>query len=172
MIKYYLKSNGQEVKVGDTIKVSSQTNTPFGVGTTTIHVTMTQDLIPMLLEHDVIEKRETSEKKDLKHYIRRVARRFDMTFPEAESMLSTFVEAEPVVAFTMLLKEISLHMNKDVDISKLPKVYVVSTVNGKVCEIQKKDIKTYAHFAAFKSKEQAYEALELLKGLHQHMYGK
>ena len=30
MIKYYLKSNGQEVKVGDTIKVSSQTNTQIG----------------------------------------------------------------------------------------------------------------------------------------------
>ena len=172
MIKYYLKSNGQEVKIGDTIKVSSQTNTPFGVGTTVIHVTMTQDLIPMLIEHDVIEKREMNEKKDLKYYVRRVARRFDMTFPEAEDMLGTFVGAEPVVAFTMLLKEISLYMNKDIDISKLPKVYVVSTVNGKVYEVLKKDIKTYAHFAAFKSKEQAYEALELLKHLHQHMYGK
>lgn len=171
MIKYYLKSNGQEVKVGDTIKVSSQTSTPFGVGTTVIHVTMTQDLIPKLIENDVIEKRDT-DSKDMKFYVRKVARRFGITFPEAEDMLGTFINVEPVLALNTLLKEMSIHMNKDVDISKLPKVYVISTVNGQVCEIQKSAIRNYAHFAAFRSKEQAYEAMRLLKHLLEHMYGK
>lgn len=170
MIKYYLKSNGQEVKVGDMIKVSSQTNTPFGIGTTVVHVTMTQDLIPKLIKNNVIEKRD-SDNKDMKFYVRKVARRFNISFPEAENMLSTFVSVEPVLALTMLLKEMSLHMNKDIDISKLPKVYVISTVNGQICEIQKDAIKTYAHFAAFKSKEQAHKAMGLLKHILEHMYG-
>lgn len=171
MIKYYLKSNGQEVKIGDTLKVSSQSDTPFGIGTTTIHVTMTQDLIPLLIEHEVIEKREVGG-KDLKFYIRRVARRFDLTFPEAEAMLENFVCNEPVIALALLLKEMSLYMNKDINLASLPKVYVLSTINGKIYEVQKGDIKTYAHFAAFKSKEQLQEASALLKDLLISMYGK
>lgn len=171
MIKYYLKSDGQEVKIGETIQVSTRTNTPFGVGTTTLHVVMSQDTIPLLLEHEVIEKRETSN-KGLRFYVRKVARRFNMSYPEAAEMLDNFIEKEPVVALTMLLKEMSLNMNKDISISRLPKVYVISTINGEICEVLKEDIRSYDHFAAFKSKEQAQEAYNLLKDLLTRMYGK
>jgi len=171
MVKYYLKSNGQEVKVGDTIQVSTQTDTPFGVATATVHVMMTQATIPLLLEHEVIEQKEVGG-KGLKFYVRKVARRFGMSFPDAESMLNLFIEREPVIALSMLLKEMSLDMNKDVKLSNLPKVYSLSTVDGGICEIQKKDVKTYAHFAAFKSKEQLLEACGLLKELLIKMYGK
>ena len=169
MIKYYLKTNGQEVKVGDTIKISSQTETPFGVGTTVLHVTMTQDLIPMLLEHEVIEKRESD--KDLRVYIKKFAKRFGLSFSGAKEMLSVFIEKEPALAASALLKEISITLNMDKgSLADLPKVYVISSINGKIYEVPKKDIKTYAHFAPFRSREQAKEAYDLLGTLLNDMY--
>ena len=72
----------------------------------------------------------------------------------------------------LLLKEIAIEIDNRYEghISKNPEIYCVSVLNGEIKKINKNNIHTYKHFAAFRTKEDALEAIRILKLLYQDMF--
>ena len=86
--------------------------------------------------------------------------------------LSSLAIVNSGVVFSLLLKEIAIEIDNRYEghISKSPEIYCVSVLNGKIKKINKNNIHTYKHFAAFRTKEDALEAIRILKVLYQDMF--
>lgn len=171
-MKYKLKSNGKEVKIGDTIAVTTTVETLFGDATATVHVTLTQDNISKLVEHDVIVEEE--EKLNAAICIAKIASKLGITEEEVRNLMRGLMEADmyaPVLQ--MLLRAASEYLSPPIKIVKnMPKVYTISLIDGRVHEIQTVSIKSYDHFAYFVSKSQAKQVRTMLDDLFGAMYGK
>lgn len=170
-MKYYLKSNGKEVSIGDTIPVTTRVATVFGEATATAHVTITQANIQKLIEHNIIIKKDDTITVDICFDI--IAKKMSITAEDAKLLIRGLIEGGLFApALQMLLKAASTYLSPGVHAVKtLPKVYTISLIDGRVHEVNTTDIKTYAHFAYFVSKTQAKQVRAMLKDLFREMYG-
>lgn len=168
--KYFLKSNGKEIKEGEEITLSRKEMTPFGVFKIQVTMPFYEEGADVLIDKGVIERRENKE-DDIPmnegFYINRLERK------HLGTIFHILCEKYPSLAFQMLLKEIALYMeqNDGEPLSSYDKVYAISTINGKIVEIPKEKIHNYSTFAAFSSRENAEKAKKILKILHDRLYG-
>lgn len=153
MKKYILLSNGKEVKVGDTIKVS---------------IKLSDDLLSKMIEEGVIQEKEYYP-TDVSYYIQKAAKYLDMPCCDVDDMLSVLVEKYPLSALQILLKTISIEMTKDVNYAKLNGVYAISLYEGFVYKIDK--CKNY-RIAWFDTEAKAKLAKKILKPFFDAIYGK
>ncbi len=169
-MKLYLNSNDKEVKLGETIPIEVNVDTPFGKAQATVYVTITSDNINELLEHEIIRKKENLTPSLLSKMI---AEKLGFTIAETEVLLKTMLDAGMAApALNMLFKAASDYLAPDLKAVKaLPKVYTISLVDGRVHEIQTTDIGTYDHFAYFVSKTQAKQVRGMFKDLLSTLYG-
>ena len=188
MKKYFLK-DGKEVKFGDFILGTHK----VGDTVTKILTTFNKSSIHILKELGiVIEKDEKNEKdkedeKDkvainnelIESYIRDVhnyiANKLDLTIEEVIDYMANMYKVCPIAVLNIYLKRISHKLNKKHDktpIRNLPKIYIISTYNGKVSSVCPKDIKNLKHFAWFRSKEDAEFARKCVIGLITDIFGK
>lgn len=171
-MKYILNDSGKEVKIGDTIAVSTTVNTIFGPATATAHVVITQDNIKKLVENGVVIKRED---KILSRAIcyKIIAEKLQISEDEVVNILGEmFGLGVYTPGLQLLLKAASDYLSPDIaTLKSLPKVYTISLVDGRVHEIQTTDIKTYDHFAYFVSKTQAKHVRTMFKDVFIMMYG-
>ena len=100
------------------------------------------------------------------------ADKLKLNSPIGNMFLGSLVTVNPGVVFSLLLKEIAIEIDNRYEghISKSPKIYTVSALNGEIKKINKDNIHTYKHFAAFRTKEDALEAINILKVLYQDMF--
>ena len=188
MKKYFLK-NGKEVKFGDFVLGTHK----VGDTVTKILTTFNESSIHILKELGiVIEKDEKDEKdkenkeskvtinneliesyiKDVHNYI---ANKLNLSIAEVIDYMANMYKVCPIAALNIYLKRISHKLNKKYDktpIRELPKIYIISTYNGKVSSVCPKDIKNLKHFAWFRSKEDAEFARKCVIGLITDMFGK
>ena len=121
MVKYYAKGTTKEVKVGQTLTVEMNVNTPFGVGRTQVDVVVTQATLEELIKKGLVEKREDKAinaaeiLESLKPYIRRFARKHDLDFPKACVILAEIYELSPRAYIQVLLEQISEVKNRGKD---------------------------------------------------------
>lgn len=169
-MKFYLNSNDREVKIGDTIPVEADVDTPFGQTVATVYITVTRDNLPKLLQHNIIRKKEDLTPSLLSKMI---AEKLGFTIAETEVLLKTMLDAGMAAsALNMLFKAASDYLSPGVKTVKtLPKVYTISFIDGRVHEIQTTDIGTYDHFAYFVSKTQAKQVRNMFKDLLSTLYG-
>lgn len=164
---YILKSNGKEVKIGEIIKASKELEIPFGKGTTTVCVKMTEDNIPILLEEGyIIEKPSDKEiPTDVDYYISKVANKLGWKEKKFRNYLEVLASINPIGAFNILLKAIAIELDKKYPnhISKSENIFIVSVFDGSIRQADKSHIKTYKHFSAFRTREDAQFALHVLK---------
>jgi hypothetical protein len=119
MVKYYLKNTDKEVKVGDRITISVPTSTPYGQAKCDIEVLVTQETLNQLVEDNLVDKRE-EQKINFEYYepfIRRIARKHDITFHEACEFLDN-------------LKDISVHAHNAVMLEAMADVFNGDKVVG------------------------------------------
>lgn len=171
MDKYYLKANGKEVKVGDIIKVCKKIETEFGYGAFTIHVELTKDLIPKLIEKGILEAREDIQ-LDIKYFINKFAKRYGIEEKVAISLIDKMIVNDPSNALRLLLKEVSLYFNSEEELKTLSQVYTISSLDGKVCPICLDNVKSnMIPFAAFASRKKAKKAKGILYPIFLELYG-
>lgn len=106
MIKYYLKDSKQEVKVGDKITISVPTSTPYGQAKCEVNVVVTQESLKQLIRDNLVIAQEENpiNFEDYKPFIRRLARKCNITFPEAVELLDS-IKSVSIYAHNILLKE-------------------------------------------------------------------
>ena len=185
MKKYFLK-DGKEVKFGDFILGTHK----VGDIVTKILTTFNESSIHILKELGIViekdEKDKENEKdkvainnelvesyiKDVHNYI---ANKLSLTIEEVIDYMASLYKICPIAVLNIYLKRISYKLNKKYDktpIRNLPKIYIISTYNGKVSSVCPKDIKNLKHFAWFRSKEDAEFARKCVIGLITDMFGK
>lgn len=164
MTRFYLK-DGQEVKVGSTIRVESKTKTPFGEGITSVDVVITEDIIPILVEKDIITAKD-DEDATIKSYVRRVARTHSMDYPEVSAFLGIMLHHDEFLVLYLLLKAAS---EKAMCEYKGDTCCVIHMHTGRLISIKNEDIPS--HVLVFPSVEKAKEAINVLRGLFREVYG-
>lgn len=170
MIKFYLKDNNKEVKIGDTIAVSVKVNTIFGEANATAHVVVNQDSLKKLIEQGIVIKKDTTAPTvDL--FISMLADRLEISIEEIKGLLNGFLDkGVHGIVLQLLLKEASTYFARQESAELGTQVYTIALHDGRIHAINITDVKKYDHFAYFVTKSQAKQAKSVLYGLFKEMY--
>ena len=154
--RYIFKKSGSAINIGDEID--------FG----RVSVIVSESNIPLLIRYNIIEEVELN----INDYAKRITDKLKLNSSIGNFFLASLTTVNPGVVFSLLLKEIAIEIDNRYEghISKSPEIYCVSVLNGKIKKINKNNIHTYKHFAAFRTKEDALEAIRILKVLYQDMF--
>ena len=154
--RYIFKKSGSAINIGDKIN--------FG----RISVIVSKTNIPLLIRYNIIEEVELN----INDYAKRITDKLKLDSTIGNLFLGSLATVNLGVVFSLLLKEIAVEIDNRYEghISKSPEIYSVSALNGEIKKINKNNIHTYRHFAAFRTKEDALEAIHILKDLYQDMF--
>lgn len=174
MKKIYL-ANGKEVQIGDTLtRVSKVKDSFFGKGIVKQHIVVTKDILPELLKAGIVTTTKPAKSEvpmELGYYVQKIADKFGWRIERAYSYLYDIDSVLPAAAFSMVLREIAIELDKKYEdhIEKSPEIYVISMLDGRITKANKAHIKNYRNFAAFRSVNDAKIACritrKILKGL-------
>lgn len=160
MIKFYLKDNNQEVKVGDKITISVPTSTPYGQAKCEVNVVVTQESLKQLIKDGLVFSEEKSiDLEDYKLFIRRLARKCNITFPEAIELLDSIKSVSLYAHNTLLLEMIAEVYNRDKEIPHY--VYVIG--NNTILYVDIKNV----HQPFFITREDAQKAAYLMRPFYE-----
>ena len=95
-----------------------------------------------------------------------------ISYVEAPNMENNVDAILPSAAFSMVLREIAIELDKKYKdhINNSPEIYVISLLNGKITKATKAHIKNYRNFAAFRSIEDAKIACRITKDILKEMF--
>ena len=168
MKKFIMTSNGKEIKIGDVITVTEVVKTPFTVAKIDTTIKVTEEVLPLLIKEGKVTAVEengcdifkiwANAWKSLVYKTGLSSKRLALAFDVAEKV-------NPWAVVQVILKEIAIELDKQYDnhISNSEKIYAISPQDGKIHEINKKTIKSYKAFPAFRTVEDAKIACSLLK---------
>ena len=118
---------------------------------------------------------EAREQKPLTipYFIQKVADRKGWKYEKANGWLAGIEEISPVAAFSIILREIAIELDKKYEdhIENSEEIYIISTANGRIIKANKKGIKNYKNFAAFRTMEDAKLAYNIMKSKIKGMFG-
>lgn len=166
MKKFILVKNGKEINFGDKILITKSVNTPLGITIVRKVAIVTKELMDKLIKDDkvnVVEEKDIN--KIWNNAIENLAKKTNWKEEKLLNILNTLHLANPWAATQMVLREIAIELDKKYDdhINKSEKIYVISPQDGRIHEINKKTIKNYKAFPAFRSIEDAKIACSLIR---------
>ena len=166
MKKFIVADSGKEINFGDKVLIVETVNYPLGV--TKIHRTavVTKELMDKLIKDgkvNVVGERDIN--KIWNDAIRSLAKKTNWKEEKLLNILATLHLANPWAATQMVLREIAIELDKKYDdhINKSEKIYVISPQDGRIHEINKKTVKNYKAFPAFRNIEDAKIACSLIR---------
>ena len=178
MDKLYLK-NGKEVHMGDTISHCTEAVDPaLGKVKATVVIPVTDDTLPELLKADILTltkcQAEYKAPTDVAYYVRKVSERMGWKPEKAGNFLNNVHKIYPSAAFSIVLREIAIELDKTYDdhIKDSPEIFVISNLDGRITKANKAVIKNYRNFAAFRSIEDAKIACKILREVLRELYAK
>lgn len=142
---------------------------------------LTEELVDYLVGLGVlvlIDAHEQSKEKtatvnlDLGYYIEKIGKKCGMERDAAIDLFNALYNLNPVSAFSMVLKQIALELDKKYPdhIRDSKRIFSVSTTNGTIIEIPVKTIRSYRNFAAFRSIEDAKVACKICRAMLKDMF--
>ena len=166
MKKFIVVKNGKEINFGDKILITKSVNTPLGITIVSKVAIVTKELMDKLIKDgkvNVVEEKDTN--KIWNNAIENLAKKTNWKEEKLLNILNTLHLANPWAATQMVLREIAIELDKKYDdhINKSEKIYVISPQDGRIHEINKKTIKNYKAFPAFRSIEDAKIACSLIR---------
>lgn len=166
MMKFIVAKSGKEINLGDKILIVGAVNTPVGMIKAQKTVTVTKELMSKFIKDgkvNVVEERDTN--KIWSNAIESLSKKTNWKEEKLLNILTTLHLANPWAATQMVLKEIAIELDKKYDdhINKSEKIYAISPQDGRIHEINKKTIKNYKAFPAFRSIEDAKIACSLIR---------
>lgn len=178
MDKLYLK-NGKEVHMGDTISLCTEAVDPiFGKVKTTVAIPVTDATLPKLLKTGILTmtkcQAEGKVPTDVTYYVEKLAERIGWKPEKAGNFLNNVHKIYPNAAFSIVLREIAIELDKAYDdhIQDSPEIFVISNLDGRITKANKAVIKNYRNFAAFRSVEDAKIACKILREVLRELYAK
>ena len=166
MKKFILADSGKEINFGDRILIVGDINTPLSVAKVQRVAVVTKELMGKLIKDgkvNVVE--ENSINKIWNDAIKSLAKKTNWKEEKLLNILATLHLANPWAATQMVLREIAIELDKKYDdhINKSEKIYIISPQDGRIHEINKKTVKNYKAFSAFRSIEDAKIACSLIR---------
>lgn len=174
MNKLKLKETGKEVKMGEKlIKVVEL----FGVPVSVAQVEVNETTLPDLIKHGIVVAEGSDSDIDvtIESAVQHLANRIGWNKENLEKYFNNLYKISPAAVFEIVLKEVAILLDERYPdhISNSKEIWVINKVNG---EIQKlKDlskIKSFQHFAAFRSLEDALVAKRVMAPALKDLYGK
>ena len=166
MKKFIVVKNGKEINFGDKILITKSVNTPIGITIVSKVAIVTKELMDKLIKDgkvNVVEEKDIN--KIWNNAIENLTKKTNWKEEKLLNILNTLHLANPWVATQMVLREIAIELDKKYDdhINKSEKIYVISPQDGRIHEINKKTVKNYKAFPAFRSIEDAKIACSLIR---------
>ena len=172
MNKLKLKETGKEVKMGEKlIKVVEL----FGIPVPVAQIEVNETTLPDLIKHGIVVTEGSDSGIDItiEGAVQHLANRIGWNKENLERYFNNLYKISPAAVFEIVLKEVAILLDKKYHnhISNSKQTWVINKVNG---EIQKlKDlskIKSFQHFAAFRSLEDAKIACRITRDLLKEMF--
>ena len=166
MIKFIVAKSGKEINLGDKILIVGAVNTPVGMIKAQKIVTVTKELMSKFIKDgkvNVVEEKDTD--KIWSNAIESLSKKTNWKEEKLLNILTTLHLANPWAATQMVLREIAIELDKKYDdhINKSEKIYAISPQDGRIHEVNKKTVKNYKAFPAFRSIEDAKIACSLIR---------
>ena len=166
MKKFILADSGKEIKFGDRILIIEHVNTPLSVARVQRVDVVTKELMSKLIKDgkvNVVE--ENGINKIWNDAIKSLAKKTNWKEDKLLNILATLHLANPWAATQMVLREIAIELDKKYDdhINNSEKIYAISPQDGRIHEVNKKTVKNYKAFPAFRSIEDAKIACSLIR---------
>ena len=178
MGKIYLKKNGEEVQVGETISYCTKFNTKFGKVETSGTIMITEEIIPLLVNMGILVKDAPTTTKgistNIAYYIDKLANRMKWKPEKTANFLDTIASIYPIAAFNILLREIAIELDTQYDdhIENSPEIYAISNLDGRITKVNKALVRNYRNFAAFRSVKDAKIACKIMREVLKDLYAK
>lgn len=166
MMKFIVAKSGKEINLGDKILIVEAVNTPVGMIEALKIVTVIKELMSKFIKDgkvNVVEEKDTN--KIWSNAIESLSKKTNWKEEKLLNILTTLHLANPWAATQMVLREIAIELDKKYDdhINKSEKIYAISPQDGRIHEINKKTVKNYKAFPAFRSIEDAKIACSLIR---------
>lgn len=174
MNKLKLKQTGKEVKMGEKlIKVVEL----FGIPVSVAEIDVNETTLPDLIKQGIVvaEGSDSDINITIEGAVQHLANRIGWNRENLEKYFNNLYKISPAAVFEIVLKEVAILLDEKYPdhISNSKEIWVIDKVNG---EIQKlKDlskIKSFQHFAAFRSLEDALVAKRVMAPALKDLYGK
>ena len=174
MNKLKLKKTGKEVKMGEKlIKVVNLCGIPLPIAQVEINKTT----LPDLIKHGIIVAEGSDSDIDItiEGAIQHLANRIGWNKENLEKYLSNLYKISPAAAFEIVLKEVAILLDEKYPghINNSKEIWVINKVNGEIQKLKDMSkIKSFQHFAAFRSLEDALVAKKIMAPTLQDLYGR
>lgn len=167
MKKFIVADSGKEINFGDKVLIVETVDTPLGVARIKRTATVTKELMIKLIKDGKVNVVKDSNTNEIwNNAIESLAKKTNWKEEKLLNILTTIHLANPWAATQMVLREIAIELDKKYDdhINKSEKIYAISPQDGRIHEINKKTVKNYKAFPAFRSVEDAKIACGLIRG--------
>lgn len=178
MGKIYLKKNGEEVQIGETISYCTKFNTKFGKVETSGTIMVTEEIVPLLVKMGILVKDTPTTTKgintEISYYINKLGRKLGWAPEKMARFLDNIDAIYPIAAFNILLREIAIELDTQYEdhIENSPEIYAISNLDGRITKVNKALVRNYRNFAAFRSIEDAKIACKIMREVLKDLYAK
>lgn len=166
MKKFIVANSGKEINFGDKILIVETVNTPLSVARVQRVAVVTKELMGKLIKDGKVNVVEENDINNIwNDAIKSLAKKTNWKEEKLLNILATLHLANPWAATQMVLREIAIELDKKYDdhINESKKIYAISPQDGRIHEINKKTVKNYKAFPAFRSIEDAKIACSLIR---------
>ena len=172
MNKLKLKETGKEVKMGEKlIKVVEL----FGIPVPVAQIEINETTLPDLIKHGIVVAEGSDSGIDItiEGAVQHLANRIGWNKENLERYFSNLYKISPAAVFEIVLKEVAILLDKKYPnhISNSKEIWVINKVNGEIQKLKDMSkIKSFQHFAAFRSLEDAKIACRITKDILKEMF--
>ena len=174
MNKLKLKQTGKEVKMGDKlIKVVELFGIPIPVAGLEVNETTLPDLIKQGII--VAEGSDSDIDITIEGAVQHLANRIGWSRENLERYFNNLYKISPAAVFEIVLKEVAILLDEKYPdhINNSEEIWTINKVNGEAQKLKDlSKIKSFQHFAAFRSLEDALVAKKVMAPVLEDLYGK
>lgn len=179
MKKYYNPATKKEYALGDHATFST---TAPGGATVTLSTPITKEILPLLLKEGLLKEKsgkpELLKREDIPmdfmFYVNLLAQNKGWTLEKTVEFLNEVSSVHPNATFDILQMVIAKYLDEQYPdhIKNSPRIFGITSSNGKVVEVYKEDIANFRNFAAFRSPEDAGIACRILRDFKRNLFKK
>ena len=174
MNKLKLKETGKEVKMGEKlIKVVEL----FGIPIPVAQIEVNETTLPDLIKHGIVVAEGSDSDIDItiEGTVQHLANRIGWNKENLERYFNNLYKISHAAVFEIILKEVAILLDEKYPnhISNSKEIWVINKVNGEIQKLKDMSkIKSFQHFAAFRSLEDALVAKRVMAPVLKNLYGK
>lgn len=168
-MKKFTVESGKEIKLGDKITLMFGVDTPFGIVEVNKVVPVTETILMRLIADKKVKVADTDDNAEHDAIwdaaLISLSKKTGWKPDKLNGILSTIESVNPWAATQIVLKEIAIELDKKYEdhINKSEEIYAVSPQDGRIHKINKKTVKNYRAFPAFRNVEDAKIACSLIR---------